>query len=300
MANASMIVDTAEEMINAPLVHKGKVRELYDLGDSFLIVVTDRISAFDYILKPGVPDKGYVLNALSKYWFGITSGYMNNHIIHTDVEKLQAIIPSAEDRELLKERIIVAKKAERISIECVVRGYITGNGWRQYEKTGEINGLKLPEGLRKNQRLPEPIFTPAAKNDVGHDEDISLAQMKELVGEELTYALQERSIMLYVLAHSICEQKCIILADTKFEFGFYAGELIIIDEIFTPDSSRYWSEDKDVLDAEIDSMDKEPVRTYLAGSGWDKNSEPDELPASVVEETSNRYKGILQRLVDSK
>lgn len=298
VANASVIVDTAEEMINAPLVHKGKVRELYDLGDSFLIVVTDRISAFDYILKPGVPDKGYVLNALSKYWFGITSGYMKNHIIHTDVEKLQAIIPSAADRELLKERIIVAKKAERISIECVVRGYITGNGWRQYASTGEINGRKLPEGLRKNERLNDPIFTPAAKNDVGHDEDISIEQMIELVGEDLTYALQERSIMLYTLAHSICEQKGIILADTKFEFGFYAGELIIIDEIFTPDSSRYWSQDKYALDVEIDSMDKEPVRTYLAGSGWDKNSEPDELPAAVVEETSNRYKEILHRLVD--
>lgn len=295
---ASNIVDSAVEMINAPLVHKGKVRELYDLGEHFLIVVTDRISAFDYMLKPGIPDKGYVLNALSKYWFGVTSGYMSNHIVHTDVEKLHAIIPSAEDRELLRERIIVAKKAERISIECVVRGYITGNGWRQYEKTGEINGRKLPEGLRKNERLQDPIFTPAAKNDVGHDEDISVEQMIELVGEKLTYELQERSIMLYTLAHSICEQKGIILADTKFEFGFYAGELIIIDEIFTPDSSRYWSEDKYALDIEIDSMDKEPVRTYLAGSGWDKNSEPDELPASVVEETSNRYKEILHRLVD--
>ncbi|MCY9661029.1 phosphoribosylaminoimidazolesuccinocarboxamide synthase [Paenibacillus chondroitinus] len=297
---AGKILDSAVELVKAPLVHKGKVRELYDLGENFLIVVTDRISAFDYILKPGVPDKGYVLNALSKYWFDITSGYMKNHIVHTDVELLQDIIPDAAARELLKERIIVAKKAERISIECVVRGYITGNGWRQYEKTGEINGRKLPEGLRKNQRLQDPIFTPAAKNDVGHDEDISNEQMIELVGEELTYALQERSIMLYTLAHSICERKGIILADTKFEFGFYAGELIIIDEIFTPDSSRYWSEDKYALDIEIDSMDKEPVRTYLASSGWDKNSEPDELPASVVEETSNRYKEILHRLVDSK
>jgi phosphoribosylaminoimidazole-succinocarboxamide synthase len=294
------ILDSAVELVKAPLFHKGKVRELYDLGENFLIVVTDRISAFDYVLKPGVPDKGYVLNALSKYWFDITSGYMKNHIVHTDVELLQDIIPDAEARELLKERIIVAKKAERISIECVVRGYITGNGWRQYEKTGEINGRKLPEGLRKNQRLQDPIFTPAAKNDVGHDEDISLEQMIELVGEELTYALQERSIMLYSLAHSMCERKGIILADTKFEFGFYAGELIIIDEIFTPDSSRYWSEDKYALDIEIDSMDKEPVRTYLAGSGWDKNSEPDELPASVVEETANRYKEILHRLIDSE
>lgn len=295
---AGNILDSAVELVKAPLVHKGKVRELYDLGEHFLIVVTDRISAFDYILKPGVPEKGYVLNALSKYWFGVTSGYMKNHIVHTDVEQLHDVIPDAEARELLSERIIVAKKAERISIECVVRGYITGNGWRQYEKTGEINGRKLPEGLRKNQRLTDPIFTPAAKNDVGHDEDISIEQMIGLVGEQLTYELQERSIMLYTLAHSICEQKGIILADTKFEFGFYAGELIIIDEIFTPDSSRYWAEDKYALDIEIDSMDKEPVRTYLANSGWDKNSEPDELPASVVEETANRYKEILRRLVD--
>jgi phosphoribosylaminoimidazole-succinocarboxamide synthase len=295
---ASNILESAVELVRAPLVHKGKVRELYDLGENFLIVVTDRISAFDYILKPGVPDKGYVLNALSKYWFGVTSGYMNNHIVHTDVEQLHDVIPDREARELLKERIIVAKKADRISIECVVRGYITGNGWRQYEQTGEINGRKLPEGLRKNQRLETPIFTPAAKNDVGHDEDISVQQMCELVGEELTYALQEKSIMLYTMAHAICEQKGIILADTKFEFGFYAGELILIDEIFTPDSSRYWSQDKYALDIEIDSMDKQPVRNYLTDSGWDKNSEPDELPASVVAETANRYKEILHRLVD--
>ena len=295
---ASKILDSATELVKAPLVHKGKVRELYDLGETFLIVVTDRISAFDYILKPGVPDKGYVLNTLSKYWFDVTSGYMSNHIVHTDVEQLQDVIPDAEARELLKDRIILARKAERISIECVVRGYITGNGWRQYEQTGEINGRQLPEGLRKNQRLENPIFTPAAKNDVGHDEDISMEQMCAMVGEELTYQLQERSIMLYTLAHSICEQKGIILADTKFEFGFYAGEVILIDEIFTPDSSRYWSQDKYALDIEIDSMDKEPVRTYLANSGWDKNSEPDELPAAVVEETSARYREILRRIVE--
>ncbi|NQX71207.1 phosphoribosylaminoimidazolesuccinocarboxamide synthase [Paenibacillus ferrarius] len=298
LAVITKILDSAVELVKAPLVHKGKVRELYDLGENFLIVVTDRISAFDYMLKPDVPDKGYVLNALSKYWFNVTSGYMKNHIVHTDVEQLHAVIPDAAARELLKERIIVAKKAERISIECVVRGYITGNGWRQYAQTGEINGRKLPEGLRKNQRLEDPIFTPAAKNDVGHDEDISVEQMVALVGENLTYELQEKSIMLYTLAHAICEQKGIILADTKFEFGIYAGELIIIDEIFTPDSSRYWSQENYALDIEIDSMDKEPVRTYLAGSGWDKNSEPDELPASVVEETSNRYKEILRRLTE--
>ncbi|MCD1261304.1 phosphoribosylaminoimidazolesuccinocarboxamide synthase [Paenibacillus athensensis] len=295
MANAAL--DSAQALIKAPLVHKGKVRELYDLGEHFLIVVTDRISAFDYILRPGVPDKGYVLNTLSKFWFDKTSDFMNNHVVHTDVEQLTDIVPDAAARELLKDRIMVAKKAERISIECVVRGYITGNGWRQYQQTGEINGQKLPEGLRKNEAFAQPIFTPAAKNDVGHDEDISVEQMKALVGEALTLELQDKSIQLYTLARDYCESRGIVLADTKFEFGIYGGEVIIIDELFTPDSSRYWSKDKYALDIEIDSMDKEPVRTYLAGSGWDKNSEPDELPQAVVEETSRRYKEILHRLM---
>ncbi|MBP1995784.1 phosphoribosylaminoimidazole-succinocarboxamide synthase [Paenibacillus eucommiae] len=295
---AGIALDTAADLVKAPLVHKGKVRELYDLGEHFLIVVTDRISAFDYILSPGVPDKGYVLNTLSKFWFEQTASFMNNHVVHTNVELLQEVIPDAEARELLKDRIIVAKKAERISIECVVRGYITGGGWRQYQQNGAINGIKLPEGLRKNQQLEAPIFTPAAKNDVGHDEDISIEQMSVLVGEELTRELQQRSIELYKLAHKFCEQRGIILADTKFEFGLIGNEIIIIDEIFTPDSSRYWEQGKYALDIEIDSMDKEPVRAYLAGSDWDKNSEPDELPAAVVEETSRRYKEILHRLVD--
>lgn len=294
----SMAIDTASSLVKAPPVHKGKVRELYDLGEHFLIVVTDRISAFDYVLRPAVPDKGAVLNMLSKFWFQHTAGFMSNHVVHTDVELLTDVIPDREARELLKNRIMVAKKATRIPIECVVRGYITGGGWRQYLQTGAINGGILPEGLRKNQRLASPIFTPAAKNDVGHDEDISIEQMRAMVGEKVTEQLQQKSIMLYALAHTYCEQRGIILADTKFEFGFIGDEIIIIDELFTPDSSRYWAEDKYALDIEIDSMDKEPVRTYLANSDWDKNSEPDELPASVVEETSRRYKDILRRLVD--
>jgi phosphoribosylaminoimidazole-succinocarboxamide synthase len=295
---ASKALDTAASLVKAPLLHKGKVRELYDLGEHLLIVVTDRISAFDYILSPGIPDKGYVLNTLSKFWFDHTSSFMQNHVVHTDVELLKEAIPNAAARELLKDRIMVAKKATRIPIECVVRGYITGGGWRQYQQTGEINGRKLPQGLRKNQVLEYPIFTPAAKNDVGHDEDISIERMIEMVGEKLTLQLQQKSIALYALAHTYCEQRGIILADTKFEFGFVGDEIIIIDELFTPDSSRYWEQQKYALDIEIDSMDKEPVRTYLAGSDWDKNSEPDELPAAVVEETSRRYKEILHRLVD--
>jgi phosphoribosylaminoimidazole-succinocarboxamide synthase len=295
---AGKVLDTATTLVKAPLLHKGKVRELYDLGEHLLIVVTDRISAFDYILRPGVPDKGYVLNTLSKFWFEQTAFFMPNHVVHTDVELLEEAIPDAAARELLKYRIMVAKKATRIPIECVVRGYITGGGWRQYQQTGSVNGRRMPEGLRKNQVLDHPIFTPAAKNDVGHDEDISIDRMMEIVGEKVTLLLQEKSIMLYTLAHTYCEQRGIILADTKFEFGFIGDELIIIDELFTPDSSRYWEQDKYALDIDIDSMDKQPVRDYLSNSDWDMNSEPDELPAAVVEETARRYKEILHRLMD--
>jgi len=291
---ATKAISSAEAYVKAPLLYKGKVRELYDLGEHYLIAVTDRISAFDWVLSPAVPDKGNVLNSLSKFWFEQTKHLMANHVVHGDVDRLGDIVT---DRDIMKDRFMVTKKAERIDIECVVRGYITGGGWRQYEKTGEINGHKLPEGMRKNERFPEPIFTPAAKNDVGHDEDISIERMKELVGAELTEQLQEKSIMLYEFARQFCEVRGIILADTKFEFGLIDGELILIDEIFTPDSSRFWAKENYAYDIEIDSMDKEPVRTYLSGTDWDKNSEPAPLPADVVEETSRRYRAIYDRLV---
>ncbi|MFK4475317.1 phosphoribosylaminoimidazole-succinocarboxamide synthase [Paenibacillus sp. RC73] len=290
-----MSLSTAEGLIHAPLLYKGKVRELYDLGEHFLIVVTDRISAFDYVLEPPVPEKGNVLNKLSAFWFEQTKDLLENHVVHTDVNKLGHVIDE-QNKELLKDRIMVTLKAERIDIECVVRGYITGGGWRQYEQNGEVNGIPLPKGLRKNERFPKPLFTPAAKNDVGHDEDISLHQMKELVGAELTGELEEKSLALYEFARAFCEKRGIILADCKFEFGLVNGKVILIDEIFTPDSSRFWAQEKYELDVEIDSMDKEPVRSYLAASGWDKNSKPDPLPAEVVEETTARYTDIWRRL----
>lgn len=290
-----MSLSTAKDLIHAPLLYKGKVRELYDLGEHFLIVVTDRISAFDYVLEPPVPEKGNVLNKLSAFWFEQTKDLLENHVVHTDVNKLGHVIDE-QNKELLKDRIMVTLKAERIDIECVVRGYITGGGWRQYEQTGEVNGIPLPEGLRKNERFPKPLFTPAAKNDVGHDEDISLDQMKELIGAELTTQLEEKSLALYEFARAFCEKRGIILADCKFEFGLVNGKVILIDEIFTPDSSRFWAQEKYELDVEIDSMDKEPVRSYLASSGWDKNSKPDPLPAEVVEETTTRYTDIWRRL----
>ncbi|MBB3131409.1 phosphoribosylaminoimidazole-succinocarboxamide synthase [Paenibacillus rhizosphaerae] len=289
----SPAVSTAVELVDAPLLYKGKVRELYDLGEHVLIVVTDRISAFDYVLEPPVPEKGNVLNKLSAFWFEETKDFMDNHVVHTDVDRLGAV---AKNKELLKDRIMVVRKAERIDMECVVRGYITGGGWRQYQASGEVNGIKLPEGIRKNEAFPEPIFTPAAKNDVGHDEDISMERMKELIGAELALELQEKSLKLYDFARRYCDERGIILADCKFEFGVLDGKVILIDEIFTPDSSRFWAKENYALDIEIDSMDKEPVRSYLASTPWDKNSQPDPLPQSVVIETTRRYVDIYERL----
>lgn len=286
-------LSTAVDYVKAPLVYKGKVRELYDLGEHYLIVVTDRISAFDYVLDPAVPEKGNVLNRLSAFWFEQTAGIIANHVVHTDVEKLEGIVTAPE---LLKDRIMVTRKAERIDIECVVRGYITGGGWRQYQQTSSINGIALPPGMRKNDRFPEPIFTPAAKNDVGHDEDIPFARMEELVGAQLAADLRDRSIRLYEFAHAYCAERGIILADCKFEFGLIDGEIILIDEIFTPDSSRFWAQDKYALDVEIDSMDKEPVRTYLLSSDWDRISKPAPLPDHVVKATTERYLEIYRRL----
>lgn len=289
----SSAVSTAVELINAPLLYKGKVRELYDLGENVLIVVTDRISAFDYVLDPAVPEKGNVLNRLSAFWFGKTKELMENHVVHIDVDLLGDIV---KDKEALRNRVMVVRKAERIDIECVVRGCITGGGWRQYQETGKVNGIELPKNLRKNALLAQPIFTPAAKNDVGHDEDIPFEKMQELIGADLALELQEKSLQLFSFAREYCAERGIILADCKFEFGLLDGKVILIDEIFTPDASRFWAKDKYALDIEIDSMDKEPVRTYLSASSWDKNSKPDPLPLDVVEETTRRYLDIYHRL----
>ncbi|WP_217593221.1 phosphoribosylaminoimidazolesuccinocarboxamide synthase [Cohnella sp. GbtcB17] len=292
---STVALSTAEGLVHAPLIHKGKVRELYDLGEHLLIVVTDRISAFDYVLDPAVPEKGKVLNGLSAFWFDKTKDLVPNHVVHTDVRKLGDLV---SEPDKLAGRIMVTKKAKRIDIECVVRGYITGGGWRQYQKNGEVNGIPLPDGLRKNAKLEEPIFTPAGKNDVGHDEDISFEEMERRIGSELAAGLRKRSLLLYDYALAVCEHKSIILADCKFEFGLLGDEIILIDELFTPDSSRFWAEEKYELDIEIDSMDKEPVRTYLLGTDWDRNSPPPRLPDDVVDATTARYQEIYRRLTE--
>ncbi|TJY42370.1 phosphoribosylaminoimidazolesuccinocarboxamide synthase [Cohnella pontilimi] len=295
MATQTGALSTAEGMVRAPLLHKGKVRELYDLGEHLLIVVTDRISAFDHVLDPPVPDKGRVLNGLSAFWFQHSAELQPNHVVHTDVNRLGDLV---KEPEKLTGRIMVTRKAKRIDIECVVRGYITGGGWRQYRATGTVNGISLPSGLRKNEQLAQPIFTPAGKNDVGHDEDIPFEEMARRIGPGLAEELRERSLRLYEFGRRSCAEKGIILADCKFEFGLIGENIILIDELFTPDSSRFWAEEKYGLDMEIDSMDKEPVRRFLAESDWDQNSPPPRLPDSVVADTSSRYREIYRLLTE--
>jgi phosphoribosylaminoimidazole-succinocarboxamide synthase len=296
MTTQTEALSTAEGLIQAPLLHKGKVRELYDLGEFLLIVVTDRISAFDYVLDPAVPDKGRVLNGLSGFWFDRTADLQPNHVVHMDIARLGEVV---SEPDKLAGRIMVTRKAKRINIECVVRGYITGGGWRQYVVGGEVNGIALAPGLRKNGKLEQPVFTPAGKNDIGHDEDISFEEMERRVGGELAIQLRERSLRLYEFGRDYCATKGIILADCKFEFGLIDGEVILIDELFTPDSSRFWAKEKYGLDIEIDSMDKEPVRHFLVNSDWDQNSAPPRLPDSVVEATSSRYQDIYRRLTNN-
>ncbi|MFL1675118.1 phosphoribosylaminoimidazolesuccinocarboxamide synthase [Paenibacillus dendritiformis] len=307
--STNSIVSTLADAIPFPLLHRGKVRELYEWdADTLLIVVSDRISAFDRVLEPAVPDKGTVLNRLSRYWFERTKHIIGNHVIPCDEECLRTALsarlgtePEPHQRisslvSLLSERMTLAKRAQRVDFECVVRGYVTGGGWRQYTATGEVNGIKLPEGLRMNERLPEPIFTPARKHDEGHDEDVSFEVMEAQLGPDLAGRLRDASLRLYRFAAEECAGKGLLLADCKFEFGLIDGELVLIDELFTPDSSRFWDVGSYALDTDIDSLDKEPVRRYLAASNWDRSSTPPPLPAEVVEATRGRYIALYERI----
>lgn len=292
---------TSEGDINAPLLYKGKVRELYDLGDEYLFVVTDRLSAHDHIFQPPIPQKGSVLNRLSQFWFGRTGHLRDNHFIHADVEKLvENGVLDASKSDLYRDRVTVGRKAERIDIECVVRGHLTGGGWRQYKKNGAVCGIMLTDGMRKNQKLSEPLFTPASKNDVGHDEDISFEETVNRVGRSTAEELREASILLYEYARGFCEEKGVILADCKLEFGRIDGELVLIDECFTPDSSRFWAKEHFELDVEIDSMDKEPVRQFLLAEEALTGQMPEVLPPDVVKATTQRYLTIFRRITGQK
>jgi phosphoribosylaminoimidazole-succinocarboxamide synthase len=286
---ASLIVTTTD--LPLPKFSVGKVRDTYDLGDRLLMVATDRISAFDSILPDGIPDKGRVLTQLSAFWFQRLSDLIANHLISVDSADLpDAVRDDDRLRAQLAGRFMIVKKAKRYDFECVVRGYLAGSGWADYQRTGAICGVALPAGLRQGERLPEPIFTPATKADQGHDINISLDEMKRVVGEDIGQTIADASIAIYKAAAAYALDRGIIIADTKMEFGLLDDELILIDELLTPDSSRYWPVADYLPGGSPPSFDKQFVRDWLEGSGWNKQPPAPALPAEVAEGVATRYR----------
>jgi phosphoribosylaminoimidazole-succinocarboxamide synthase len=266
-------------------VRRGKVRDIYDLGDTLLLVSTDRISAFDWVLPTGIPDKGRVLTGLSAFWFDHLK--VPNHVITTDVAAMD--LPSGIDEGELAGRSMLVRKTNVVPIECVVRGYLAGSGWKEYEQQGTVCGIKLPPGLRQGEVLPEPIFTPATKAQSGHDVNISFQDMADSIGRELAAELRRRSLEIYRRGAAHARSRGIIIADTKFEFGQVDDEIILIDEVLTPDSSRFWPADQYQPGGSPPSYDKQFVRDWLETTGWDKNSPPPPLPDRVVAQTRAKY-----------
>jgi phosphoribosylaminoimidazole-succinocarboxamide synthase len=280
-----------------PLLKRGKVRDLYDLGDRLLIVASDRLSAFDVVFPGGIPDKGRILTQLSLFWFERLD--VPNHLVDWRVEALpESCKPYAEE---LRDRIMIVEKLEMQPVECVVRGYLSGSGWKEYQKTGKVCGLPLPPGLLDSSRLDEPIFTPSTKAETGHDENIPFEEVVRLVGEARAAELRDRSLRVYREAAEYARSRGIILADTKFEWGASrSGELVLADEVLTPDSSRFWAADDHAPGKPQTSFDKQYVRDYLLSTDWNREPPAPELPAEVARETSARYREIFERLTGRK
>jgi len=277
-------------------VRRGKVRDIYDLGDRLLLVSTDRISAFDWVLPTAIPDKGRVLTQIAAFWFRLLGG--PNHLITTDVDKMD--LPPEADRRELAGRSTLCRKTEVVPIECVVRGYLAGSGWKEYQQSGTVCAIKLPAGLIESSRLDEPIFTPATKAATGHDENISFERMADIVGRQLAEQLRERSLGIFAQGSEHARWRGILIADTKFEFGLVGEELLLIDEVLTPDSSRFWPADQYAPGRGQPSFDKQFVRDWLSASGWDKNSPPPPLPDDVVAKTRQTYIEAYERLTDQR
>jgi len=284
---------------------KGKVRDTYDLGNLLLIVATDRISAFDVVLPCGIPNKGQVLNQLSAFWFDQTRDLMPNHLVEVlnDVNRLDAYIPTGKRFDYpayLAGRSMVVKKVKRLPVECVVRGYLSGSAWEEYEQSGTISGLPAAKGLKQSQELPQPLFTPTTKAEEGHDLPISMEEMGKLVGKALAEEMKQKSMAIYSYAQGYALARGIIIADTKFEFGLDDEKLIIIDEMLTPDSSRIWETELYKVGESQPSYDKQPVRDWLTSSGWNKEPPAPMLPPEVIEATSRRYQRAYERLTGKK
>jgi phosphoribosylaminoimidazole-succinocarboxamide synthase len=284
----------ATQLEHYPLFHKGKVRDSYDLGDRLLIIASDRISAYDQVIPTGIPTKGEVLTQLSAFWFDRTRPIVENHLISTDLNTLPELHPAECAR--YAGRSMIVRKAERIDIECVVRGHISGSAWVEYQDRGTVAGIDQPSGTLESAPFPEPIFTPAIKNDCGHDENISIAQLRGLVGSDLAEHLEQKSLELYTFAYDHAKSCGVIIADTKFEFGFVDDELIVIDEMLTPDSSRFWDAATFSPGESQASFDKQFLRDWLMASGWDREPPAPELPDEVVSGTIDRYREAYVRL----
>jgi len=278
-------------------VRRGKVRDVFDLGDRLLLVATDRISAFDWVMPTGIPDKGRILTQLSAFWFeklGVPS-----HLLALDLAGLD--LPSGgTPREALAGRSMLVKKCRVVPVECVVRGYLEGSGWKEYQRSRSVCGVELPAGLVQCSQLPQPIFTPATKEESGHDENISFARMVEIVGRETADELRRRSLDVYSRAAAHARQCGILIADTKFEWGFDGHELLLVDEVLTPDSSRFWPADQYQPGRAQASFDKQFLREWLETTGWDKNSPPPELPPEIVLRTRAKYIEAYERLTGRK
>ncbi|MBU0497314.1 MAG: phosphoribosylaminoimidazolesuccinocarboxamide synthase [Candidatus Thermoplasmatota archaeon] len=276
------------------VISKGKVRDLYALDQHLLMIATDRISAFDYVLPDPIPLKGICLTQLSKFWFNKTTPIVPNHYLTTNIAKYPTDLQPYSS--ILKHRSMIVKKTKVIPIECIVRGYISGSAWKSYQKDGTVCGIKLQSGLKESTKFHEPLFTPSTKATTGHDINISYSQMKEIVGDDTATQLKDYSIKLYTNAAQYARQKGIIIADTKFEFGWYEDQVILIDEALTPDSSRFWPADHYTPGKPQPSFDKQYVRDYLISTGWDKNSNPPHLPTEVITTTQQKYQEVYERL----
>ena len=286
------------DLKNLNLVKRGKVRDIYDLGDKLLMVATDRISAFDVIMPDPVPGKGKILTQISLFWFEIMESLLPHHVISGKVDEFPEICKPYS--EILRDRSMLVKKAKPLPIECVVRGYISGSGWRDYQKNGSICGIKLPQGLKESDKLPEPLFTPSTKEEIGlHDVNIDFGTVVNKIGETLAEKVRKLSLAIYRKGADLAYEKDIIIADTKFEFGLFENNLILIDEVLTPDSSRFWSKESYKPDGAQKSFDKQYVRDYLISINWGKRPPGPSLPENVIRNTRSKYLEALNQLTDA-
>jgi len=300
--SSTVLIDTN---LPLPLFRRGKVRDVYGLGDKLLIVSTDRISAFDVILPCGIPDKGKVLNQLSAFWFAETANIIPNHVIkvidsNVILNEVKNLSNQTEElADSLIGRSMLVAKAERIPVECVVRGYLSGSAWAEYKETGRVGDINLPSGLKESQELSQPIFTPTTKSDTEHDRPLTNQDIEDLGVRDIFEDLKQKSLLIYGYARDYAKTKGVIIADTKFEFGFVDGELSLIDELLTPDSSRFWDIDQYEIGHSQPSFDKQVVRDWLSTSAWDKTPPAPMLPPEVIERTSKRYREVYSRLTGS-